>query len=125
MLSMMIAAQLGGAAAQVPPSPKLDGAALARRMVAEVPGERIALQQCYRDNVLRLGASSIEGADTLLRGMRVICGSHRARLRELYAPEAQGNAVVDRAVAGDVLEAEDIAVAALLEARAKSAPGEQ
>jgi hypothetical protein len=100
------------------PASQMDGAALARRMTAEVPGARSALNDCYQSNVLRLGSANTETAETLLKGMRTICATQRARLHELYVPDIQGQAVVDRVVAIDTDNAESVAIAALLEARA-------
>lgn len=100
------------------PASQMDGASLARRMTAEVPGARSALNDCYKSNVLRLGSANTESSETLLKAMRNICVAHRERLNELYCPDIQGQAAVDRIVAMDIETAESAAVAALLEVRA-------
>ena len=97
---------------------QMDGAALARRMMAEAPKAKAELSECYRSNVLRLGAGNTETADTLLRGVRSICEPLEARLTNLYVPEIQGKIVVARQVTLDRRQAEDKAVTALLEQRA-------
>lgn len=100
------------------PNSQMDGGALARRMNEEGPQARANLSECYRSNVLRLGAGNSESADTLLRGVRSICEPFESRLNTLYAPEIVGKAAAAAAVGRDRAKAEGAAIAALLEARA-------
>jgi len=100
------------------PNSQLDGAILARRMKEAVPKAKAELQQCYRNNAIRLGVGNVETADTLLRGIRSICEPIEAKLTNLYVPEIQGRSAVANLVARDRRDPEDKAVAALLEERA-------
>lgn len=97
---------------------QMDGAALALRLKAQVPQARLDLESCYRANVLRLGVANVESADTLLLGVAAICRANLDRLAVLYVPEIQGVRKVEALVAADRRKAEEMAVAALLEARA-------
>lgn len=104
------------------PNSQMDGAALGRRLNEEAPTAIANLNECYRANVLRLGASNSETADTLLRGVRSICQPFEDRLTVLFVPEIQGRQYVAGRVAGFRSEAEDKAITALLEARANRHP---
>jgi len=120
MRAILFAAVVLAGSVQAQTNAQMSGADLARRLNSEGPQVRASIQECYRSNVLRLGKGNAETADTLLRGVRSICKPLEDRLFVLYAPEIVGQARAEMAVGGVRSAAEDAAIAALLEERAKN-----
>ena len=81
-----------------------------------------AYQSCIVDQAVRLGSSNAETADTILRAVRSVCEPQWAALQQAM-PGGTGVASWEQIRAGTLAnwrtEAENAAVAALLEARAK------
>jgi hypothetical protein len=88
-------------------------------LVAADPDQVLqSYRNCVTSQAVRLGGRNTETADTILRAVRSIC---EPQWRELSASAGGGLGVpaVESALLRWRTEAEDAAVAALLEARAK------
>lgn len=89
------------------------------RMSSDV--SRHALIECYKSNIVKLGASNKEPADTLLPSVEFLCKDEYTSLGFAYLDE--NSSIMPTLRRRDLEEARSQATIALIEARAKN-PGD-
>ena len=91
---------------------------VAAAAAGSIPQALEDFRSCTIDQAVQLGASNAETADTIIRAVRSVCAAKWASL-ESAAGVGLGVATIDGMVLDWRTDAENAAIAALLQARAK------